>query len=118
MACQRPATKTIDKDDFEEKQKQMRIKYGSNKTKQNYYSSRMGGAAGMSGHSQLVRNSLVKDKPTKTRTTSQCSDRTSNQLSRQKSSTSVTSDRSHHAVSSRLMSGTASSMQRKSLVQE
>jgi len=43
--------KSINTEDYEERQKQMRIKYGSNKTRQNYYSSKMGGASGMSGHS-------------------------------------------------------------------
>jgi len=84
-------------DDYEERQKQMRIKYGSNKTKQNYYSSRMGGVLGQpQPRSSLVTNKASATAKTRnTRTSSQTSSmsyqqQSSKEMTRQKSSGSVT----------------------------
>jgi hypothetical protein len=38
ISIKKPSFKSINTEDLEERQRQMRIKYGSNKTKLNYYS--------------------------------------------------------------------------------
>ena len=111
--------------DYEQRQRELRIKYGSNKTKQNYYSSRMGGALAASGQQQIVKNALLTGKNISTnkgrnvvRNSSQsavgsltCGD--GGALQRQKSSSSVTSAPGSGQFVGRLMVGTASSNMRK-----
>ena len=113
--------KTINNDDYEERQRQLRIKYGSNKTKMktNYYSSRMSGV----GHQQIVAPSSRQSVQETSKTRNQRPSSTSssglnnNNLARQKSTSSVNSQLASAPVSSRLMAGTASSINRKSQVQ-
>ena len=147
--------RNITKEDCESRQQELRFKYGSKNHKQAYNSNRMGGVGASShltqgGHQQIVRQSTLptgsKQSSSKNHqignTSSGRPGRNSSQshhhhssyhqhMSRQKSSTSVTSAphsnnfqgtasrQSHHLhsnsgqISNRLMSGTVSSNVRK-----